>query len=424
MVELVELPARVAEIASLLHKEREARARLEAQFRRADQSSLDALVEDRLEMAAMKLRAEFAAEFPKHRHAITRLHASRDAAQAQSVKSLVESEMQQLIAREEGSLAALRAEMRVDVEMQLKEGLGVVCGSQDDWLRELVAEQLAPLQQRVDAAESSLQQLQSQSAEAAEMEAVVLERLDAVAQAVAEEDVPQLPTEVADSILGLRRDLEQLRMELGKTGRVASKATATCEAAIAAFETTSAETESQSQSLRDGIEALDEQLQSCEARQAAEIREVRELVDAAIAKVEEAVAARLEQVDDMCTAQGAKLLRVLSIVDEWETSMSEGAAAAQAYGREAAAEAASQMLQKMQAEAVKAAEAAVKPLAEQLELVHRSSCETVAELALRLEERPWAHALELGDDVDALRSELAVSRSLCSCPRFVFDLCL
>eukprot|EP01043_Picozoa_sp_COSAG02_P087375 COSAG02_NODE_24663_length_681_cov_0.572165_2_plen_123_part_01 len=123
-------------------------------------------------MEAMKLRAEFAAEFPKHRHAITRLHDSRDASQAQSVKSLVESEIQQLMAREEGSLAALRAEMRGDVEIQLKEGLGVVCGSQDDWLRELVAEQLAPLQQRVEAVEGLLQQLQSQAAEAAEMEAV------------------------------------------------------------------------------------------------------------------------------------------------------------------------------------------------------------------------------------------------------------
>eukprot|EP01043_Picozoa_sp_COSAG02_P087374 COSAG02_NODE_24663_length_681_cov_0.572165_1_plen_40_part_00 len=39
MAELVELPARVAELASLLHKEREARARLEAQFRRATRAA-------------------------------------------------------------------------------------------------------------------------------------------------------------------------------------------------------------------------------------------------------------------------------------------------------------------------------------------------------------------------------------------------
>ena len=115
VAELVELPARVAELASLLHKEREARARLEAHFRKADQSSLDALVEDRLEMEAMKLRAEFAAEFPKHRQAITRLQDSRDAAQAQRIKSIVQSEFQQLVAREEQSLAALRAEIRGEV---------------------------------------------------------------------------------------------------------------------------------------------------------------------------------------------------------------------------------------------------------------------------------------------------------------------
>ena len=60
--------------------------------------------------------------------------------------------------------------------------------------------------------------------------------------------------------------------------------------------------------------------------------------------------------------------------------------------------------------AASAAEAAVKPLAEQLELVDRSTRETVAELQLQLDERPWDRAVELGDDVDALRSELAVSR--------------
>ena len=67
LAELVELPGRVAELARLMHAEREARLALETSFRRADQSSLDALVEDRLELEAMKLRAEFAAEFPKHR---------------------------------------------------------------------------------------------------------------------------------------------------------------------------------------------------------------------------------------------------------------------------------------------------------------------------------------------------------------------
>ena len=398
VAELVELPARVAELASLLHKEREARARLEAHFRKADQSSLDALVEDRLEMEAMKLRAEFAAEFPKHRQAITRLQDSRDAAQAQRIKSIVQSEFQQLVAREEQSLAALRAEIRGEVQVQLKDGLGVVCGTQDDWLRELVAEQLAPLQQRLDAAEATLQRLQADAAEAAEMEAVVLERLDAVAQAVADEDVVQLPAEVADSILGLRRDVEQLRVELCTTNRMASQATAKCEAALASLEMTVAETAAQ-----------DKRFQSSEARQIAECQAVRESADAAVAKMEDAVAARLEELDDLVMAHGAKLLRVLSVVGEWEAGLGPQATPApQTSDREARVED-PQMLRKMQVEAAKAAEAALKPLAEQLELVDRNARETVAELALRLEARPWAHALDLSDNVDALRSELAVS---------------
>ena len=131
--------------------------------------------------------------------------------------------------------------------------------------------------------------------------------------------------------------MQRLRTELGTTGRVASKATAKCDAALARFEMTAAEAENQCQSLRDGIETLDEQVQSCEARQAAECREVRESVDAAIAKVEEAVASRLEKLDDMGMSQGAKLSRVLSVVDEWETAASEGAAAAQAADRRAGA---------------------------------------------------------------------------------------
>lgn len=397
VAELVELPARVAELASLLHKEREARARLEAHFRKADQSSLDALVEDRLEMEAMKLRAEFAAEFPKHRQAITRLQDSRDAAQAQRIKSIVQSEFQQLVAREEQSLAALRAEIRGEVQVQLKDGLGVVCGTQDDWLRELVAEQLAPLQQRLDAAEAALQRLQADAAEAAEMEAVVLERLDAVAQAVADEDVVQLPAEVADSILGLRRDVEQLRVELCTTNRMASQATAKCEAALASLEMTVAETAAQ-----------DKRFQSSEARQIAECQAVRESADAAVAKVEDAVAARLEELDDLVMAHGAKLLRVLSVVGEWEAGAPQATPAPQTSDREAGVDD-PQTLRKMQVEAAKAAEAALKPLAEQLELVDRNARETVAELALQLEARPWAHALDLSDNVDALRSELAVS---------------
>ena len=397
VAELVELPARVAELASLLHKEREARARLEAHFRKADQSSLDALVEDRLEREAMKLRAEFAAEFPKHRQAITRLQDSRDAAQAQRIKSIVQSEFQQLVAREEQSLAALRAEIRGEVQVQLKDGLGVVRGTQDDWLRELVAEQLAPLQQRLDAAEAALQRLQADAAEAAEMEAVVLERLDAVAQAVADEDVVQLPAEVADSILGLRRDVEQLRVELCTTNRMASQATAKCEAALASLEMTVAETAAQ-----------DKRFQSSEARQIAECQAVRESADAAVAKVEDAVAARLEELDDLVMAHGAKLLRVLSVVGEWEAGAPQAPPAPQTSDREAGVDD-PQTLRKMQVEAAKAAEAALKPLAEQLELVDRNARETVAELALQLEARPWAHALDLSDNVDALRSELAVS---------------
>lgn len=250
VAELVELPARVAELASLLNKERDARAQLEASFRKVDQRSLDALVEDSLEKAAMRLRAEFNAEFPKHRQAITRLRASHDAAQTQSVKFLVESEFQQLAAREERSLEALRAQLRDEVEKQLKDGLGVVCGTQDDWLRELVAGQLVPLQQRLDEAEAVLRRLQSDAAEAAEMEAVVLERLDAVAQAVAEDELPQLPTEVGDSILGLRHDFEQIKKEVAASGRVASEATATCKAALARFERAVAETAESSAKMR------------------------------------------------------------------------------------------------------------------------------------------------------------------------------
>ena len=397
VAELVELPARVAELASLLHKEREARARLEAQFRKADQSSLDAYVEDRLEMEAMKLRAEFAAEFPKHRQAVTRLQESREVAQAQRIKSIVQSEVQQLVAREEQSLAALRAEMRGEVQVQLKDGLGVVCGTQDDWLRELVAEQLAPLQQRLDAAEAVLQRVQADAAEAAEMEVVVLERLDAVAQAVADENVLQLPAEVADSILGLRRDVEELRVQLGTTNRVASQATAKCEATLASLEMAVAETAAQ-----------DERFQSSEARQIAECKAVRASMDAAIAKIEDAVAARLEELDDLCMAHGAKLLRLLSVVGEWEAGAPQAATASKTSDRESGIEDL-QTLRQMQAEAAKAAEAAVKPLAEQLELVDRNARETIAELTLRLEARPWAHALDLSDQVDALRSELAVN---------------
>jgi len=163
--ELVELPARVAELATLLHKEREARMTLEASFRRADQSALDALVEDRLELEAMKLRAEFSAEFPKHRQAVARLHDAREANAAVATKALVEAELRTLVAREEGSLAALRAEMSGEVREQLKEGLGVVCGAQDEWLHAIVAEQLAPLQQRLEVAEAAVAKLQADSVE-------------------------------------------------------------------------------------------------------------------------------------------------------------------------------------------------------------------------------------------------------------------
>ena len=135
-------------------------------------------------------------------------------------------------------------------------------------------------------------------------------------------------------------------------------------------------------------------------------------MDAAIAKTEDALAVRLEKLDDLGTAQGVKLLRVLSVVDEWETAAAQAATTAEASGREAAAEAASQALEQLQSAAATAAQAAVKPLAEQLELVDQSARESAAQLTLQLEKRPWARALELNDEVDALRSELAVRSGL------------
>lgn len=183
---------------------------------------------------------------------------------------------------------------------------------------------------------------------------------------------------------------------------------------------------------RDDIVSLDEQLQSCEKR-AIERKARRESVDERLEDLHESVSARLEALDtrlealdDLGTAQGAKLLRVSTVVDEWETEASHALMATQTAAREAAVEAASKAMHQVQLEAAAAAEAAakplieqqaaaaaeaaVKPLIEQLETVDRNARDTVAELQLRLDEHPWGRAVELSDDVDALRSELAVSR--------------
>ena len=274
------------------------------------------------------------------------------------------------------------------------------------------------------------------------MEAVVLERLDAVAQAVAADELPQLPPEVGDSILALRRDVEQVQTEMGASGSAAAEATSKWESAFAGLEATVAETTAAEAALRhalradpvstheasnaavpsrlaltrlaacrDEVATLTERVGSKESGQEVESQELRDSVEAAIARTEDAVAARVEALDDLGAAQGAKLLRVASVVDEWEAmewkSMDEWAARASQAGVDAASEA----LQQMQAEVAAAAEAAIAPFTERLNLAEQSSSETAAELTRRLDEQPWAHALELSDEVDALRSELAVSIS-------------
>ena len=88
------------------------------------------------------------------------MHDAREANAAAATKSLASEELRQLLQREEGSLAALRVEMRGEVREQLQEGLGVVCGMQDEWLHAIVAEQLAPLEARLEAAERAVSALQ------------------------------------------------------------------------------------------------------------------------------------------------------------------------------------------------------------------------------------------------------------------------
>ena len=437
LAELVELPARVAELARLMHAERAARLQLEASFRRADQSSLDALVEDRLELEAMKLRAEFAAEFPKHRQAISRMHDAREANAAAATRSLAAEELRTLMGREEGALAALRVEMRGEVREQLKEGLGVVCGTQDEWLNTIVAEQLAPLDFRLEAAERAVSALQESAEESAEMETIVLERLDDVVQAVASDvSLPQLPAEVGESILALRQlgekhaqDLERIQADLGASGTVALEAAGSCEAALAALTETVAEMTGKIAVVKDESSLFEERLHASESAQAAQRASLTDAVEEAVARQEEAVAARLETVDDLGAAQGAKLFRVCGVVDEWEASAREAA-------REAAIEAASETLGRMQEEAAagentattcdpqgwlwhrinqarhlyarstaatatdrsfvfSAATNAVAPIASQVQLAEDGNRAATDELRRRLDDRPWEAALGL-----------------------------
>ena len=251
------------------------------------------------------------------------------------------------------------------------------------------------------------------------MEAIVLERLDAVALAVASEELglPQLPAEVGESILTLKqlgekhaRDLERIQADLGASGTVALEAAGSCELALAALAEAVGEMSGKVAVLKDESSLFDERLHASESAQAAQRASLTEAVEEAVARQEEAVAARLETVDDLGAAQGAKLFRVSGVVEEWEASAALAAEASHAAAREAGIEAASETVGRMREEAAAAATNAVAPIASQVQLAEDGNRAATDELRRRLDERPWAAALELSEDVDAMRRELASSR--------------
>ena len=391
--ELVELPARVAELAALLQEERAARQELEANFRLADQSALDAKVADRLEVEAMKLRAEFAAEFPKHRQMIGRVHDAREEAQRRKVAAKADEAVAECVRREEGQLAALRADLRGELREQLKDGLGVVCGTQDDWMRETVAEQLRPLTARLEAVEEAVRALQRSSEESAEMEAVVLARLETIAAATAEEFARPLPSEE----LGPRID------ELGGQLQGQSQALAELQGQIGA----AAGAADSLRSLRAAVgelgefgAALREEL-SADRKKAEERQEATEdRVDAAMGRMEEALAARVGALDDLGAAHGAKLLRIAGSVEEWEGRAAAADEAARAACEEAVESALAAVdLASVDRTARAAGEAGCVPLGHRLD-----------KLVARLDARPWSEALDVSDEVSELRLELASHR--------------
>jgi hypothetical protein len=93
------LPQRVDELMELLRQEQHARMHLERRL--SEESSpisiaamvkrrVEAAVEERLEMAVLQLRADFAAEFPAYRRSSYQMHAEREQEQLRAVEVIAE----------------------------------------------------------------------------------------------------------------------------------------------------------------------------------------------------------------------------------------------------------------------------------------------------------------------------------------------
>eukprot|EP01047_Picozoa_sp_COSAG01_P038652 COSAG01_NODE_3150_length_6507_cov_6.711142_1_plen_129_part_00 len=93
------LPQRVDELMELLKQEQHARMHLERRL--SEESSpisiaamvkrrVEAAVEERLEMAVLQLRADFAAEFPAYRRSSYQMHAEREQEQLRAVEVIAE----------------------------------------------------------------------------------------------------------------------------------------------------------------------------------------------------------------------------------------------------------------------------------------------------------------------------------------------